>query len=87
MVWVGIVLMLENTQRIAARDLLFEVTSALGTVGLSLGATSQLDVVGKIIVMMAMFVGRIGPMTMFMLLSEGRSVSESRCLDAKISLT
>jgi trk system potassium uptake protein TrkH len=87
MVWVGIVLMLENTQRIAARDLLFEVTSALGTVGLSLGATSQLDVVGKSIVMMAMFVGRIGPMTMFMLLSEGRSVSESRCLDAKISLT
>ena len=87
MVWVGIVLMLEITQRIAARDLLFEVTSALGTVGLSLGATSQLDAVGKIIVMLAMFVGRIGPMTMFMLLSEDRSVSASRCLDAKISLT
>jgi len=87
LVWVGIVLMLEITQRIAARDLLFEVTSALGTVGLSLGATSQLDAVGKIIVMLAMFVGRIGPMTMFMLLSEDRSVSASRCLDAKISLT
>lgn len=87
MVWIAIVLMLEITQRIPIRDLLFEATSALGTVGLSLGATAQLDAVGKVIVMLAMFVGRIGPMTMFMLLSGDRSVSVSRCLDAKISLT
>lgn len=87
MVWIIIVFMLEMTQQISARDLLFEVTSALGTVGLSLGATSQLDGIGKIIVMIAMFAGRIGPMTLFMLLSEDRSVSVSRCLDAKVSLT
>lgn len=87
LVWVVIVFMLEITQQIPARELLFEVTSALGTVGLSLGATTHLDAVGKLLVMTAMFVGRIGPMTMFMLLSEDRSVSVSRCLDAKISLT
>lgn len=88
MVWLGMGLMLEMTQpHIPARQLLYEITSALGTVGLSIGATAQLDTVGKIIVMVAMFVGRIGPMTMFMLLSEDHSVSVSRCLDAKISLT
>ncbi len=87
LVWFVIVLMLEMTQQISARDLLFEATSALGTVGLTLGATSQLDDIGKIIVMLAMFVGRIGPMTLFMLLSDERSVSSSRCLDEKVSLT
>jgi trk system potassium uptake protein len=79
--------MLEMTQQIPARELLFEVTSALGTVGLSVGATNHLDGIGKIIVMIAMFVGRIGPMTLFMLLSEDRSVSVSRCLEAKVTLT
>lgn len=87
LVWIVMVLMLEMTQQIPARELLFEVTSALGTVGLSLGATNHLDGIGKIIVMLAMFAGRIGPMTLFMLLSEERSVSVTRCLDAKISLT
>jgi trk system potassium uptake protein TrkH len=87
LVWVVIVLMLEMTQQIPARELLFEVTSALGTVGLSVGATNHLDGIGKIIVMIAMFVGRIGPMTLFMLLSADRSVSVSRCLDAKVTLT
>lgn len=87
LLWVVIVLMLEMTQQVPVRELLFEVTSALGTVGLSLGATNHLDNIGKIIVMLAMFAGRIGPMTLFMLLSEERSVSVSRCLDAKISLT
>ncbi len=87
LVWVVMVLMLEMTQQIPARELLFEVTSALGTVGLSLGATNHLDGIGKIIVMIAMFAGRIGPMTLFMLLSEERSVSASRYLDAKVSLT
>ncbi|MDO9041948.1 MAG: potassium transporter TrkG [Desulfocapsaceae bacterium] len=87
LVWIVIVLMLEMTQQIPARELLFEVTSALGTVGLSVGATNHLDGIGKIIVMIAMFAGRIGPMTLFMLLSEDRSVSVSRCLDAKVTLT
>lgn len=87
LLWLVMVLMLEMTQQIPARELLFEVTSALGTVGLSLGATTHLDGIGKIIVMIAMFAGRIGPMTLFMLLSEDRSVPVSRCLEAKVSLT
>jgi len=44
-------------------DLLFEVTSAFGTVGLSRGATSELDTIGRACIIVIMFVGRIGPLT------------------------
>lgn len=41
--------------------LAFEVASALGTVGLSMGATAELGTAGKLIVCAAMFAGRVGP--------------------------
>lgn len=44
--------------------ILFEIISAFGTVGLSTGITSTLSVFGKIIVVITMFAGRIGPLTM-----------------------
>lgn len=44
--------------------LLFEVTSAFGTVGLSMGLTTQLTVAGKIIIILMMFIGRLGPLTL-----------------------
>ncbi len=40
----------------------FEVTSALGTAGLSTGLTSVLTVPGKCIIMLLMFIGRLGPL-------------------------
>lgn len=86
-VWFLVILMLQVTQQISARDLIFEATSAISTVGLSTGATPLLDEIGKIIIIIAMFAGRIGPMTLFMLLSEEQSVSSSRCPEEKISLT
>jgi trk system potassium uptake protein len=44
---------------------LFEVVSALGTVGLSMGLTGQLSDAGRIVIIMAMFIGRLGPFTAF----------------------
>lgn len=43
-------------------SLLFEAASALGTVGLSTGITSQLTQIGKAIIIALMFVGRVGPL-------------------------
>lgn len=85
--WIIIVLMLEVTQQIPTSEIIFEATSAMGTVGLSIGATSHLDEIGKIIIMLAMFTGRIGPITIFMLLSDERNDNPSRYQNAKISLT
>ena len=44
-------------------DLIFEATSALGTVGLSTGVTGGLSVGGKLVIIVLMFLGRIGPIT------------------------
>jgi len=43
--------------------LLFEVVSALGTAGLSTGITPQLNEAGKALIMLLMFIGRLGPLT------------------------
>ena len=43
--------------------LLFEAASALGTVGLSTGITAQLTPIGKLILILLMFIGRVGPLT------------------------
>lgn len=48
--------------------LIVEVTSAFGTTGLSLGITPTLTVLGKLIIIILMFVGRIGMLYMVMLL-------------------
>ena len=43
--------------------LLFEATSALGTVGLSMGATEGLSAAGKLALVVLMFAGRLGPLS------------------------
>lgn len=44
-------------------NLFFETTSAFATCGLSTGVTPQLTVLGKLIIIATMFLGRIGPLT------------------------
>lgn len=46
------------------KQLLFEAVSAFGTVGLSLGITPYLSSLGKFIIILLMFIGRIGPLTL-----------------------
>lgn len=57
-------------------DLLFEVSSALGTVGLSTGITPFLSGAGKILLMACMFIGRIGPITLIISLSHNLRVGD-----------
>ncbi|QTH46673.1 Trk family potassium uptake protein [Cohnella sp. LGH] len=44
--------------------ILFEAASAFGTVGLSIGLTTQLTLTGKIVIIALMFIGRLGPLTL-----------------------
>ncbi len=54
-------------------DLVFEVCSAFGTVGLSRGATGELDGFGRAMICLIMFVGRLGPLTLaFFLASQSK---------------
>jgi len=45
-------------------SMFFESTSAFGTVGLSTGITPTLTDWGKIIIILTMFIGRVGPLTL-----------------------
>lgn len=59
---IGIYL-LTLTESATFEEIVFEATSALGTVGLSMGITSSLTILGKLLVTILMFVGRLGPLT------------------------
>lgn len=56
-------LLLMVTEKFTMSQLIFEATSAFGTVGLSTGITGSLSPAGKIILILTMFFGRVGPMT------------------------
>ena len=45
-------------------DIAFEAASALGTVGLSTGITPALTTLGKLIIILTMLIGRLGPLTL-----------------------
>lgn len=68
----GGTLIVQLTQPLEPVTALFEVISALGTVGLTIGGTGALDAVGKLAIMVCMFAGRVGPLTLFMFLSHRR---------------
>ncbi len=67
---IGSSFLLSATESTAAQSsryflsVLFESTSAFGTVGLSTGITPNLTPLGKIIIMLTMFAGRVGPLTL-----------------------
>jgi trk system potassium uptake protein TrkH len=51
-------------------DVLLETVSAFGTVGLSRGITPELSPLGKVILMLTMLAGRIGPLTLALAIGE-----------------
>lgn len=50
--------------------LLFEVISAFGTVGLSTGITASLSTASKIVIIITMFIGRVGPLTLMLAMAQ-----------------
>ncbi|HEY0827086.1 MAG TPA: potassium transporter TrkG, partial [Bacilli bacterium] len=64
--------------------ILFETTSAFGTVGLSMGLTPHLSVVGEIMIMLTMFAGRLGPLTLAYALGTTNSKKLYRHPEGKI---
>ncbi|SNR13880.1 TrkH family potassium uptake protein [Tenacibaculum jejuense] len=55
--------LLSYTENFPFERILFEVASALGTVGLSTGITGDLSSIGKICIIILMFIGRVGVLT------------------------
>ena len=60
LVLIATMILLITEQHATLTQIVFEITSAFGTCGLSLGITDNLSSVGKVVIMILMFVGRVG---------------------------
>ena len=63
-------LTLMTAEKLPFMPVLFEVVSALGTVGLSMGITQEMSAFGQALLTLLMFVGRIGVLSLVLLLAE-----------------
>jgi len=62
---IGATMLLVSTSSLPRDLLMFEVISALGTVGLSINLTPLLPVASQLVIILLMLVGRVGPITLF----------------------
>lgn len=68
-----------DVNQLGLEYIVFEVISAIGTVGLTMGLTPELSDIGKIIIALLMFLGRVGVLTVFFSL-----VTRGNKMEAKI---
>ena len=66
--------------------IIFEAFSAYGTVGLSMGITSSLTNLGRIIIIILMYLGRVGPLTLIFAISETKIKTTYHYTEEKISI-
>ncbi|WP_406796345.1 MULTISPECIES: TrkH family potassium uptake protein [Brevibacillus] len=66
--------------------ILFEVTSAFATTGLSMGLTPHLTPIGKILIVLTMFAGRVGPLTIAIALAQRKQKEYFRYPKGKITI-
>ena len=60
MVMVSAIILLISEKHATMTQIIFEITSAFGTCGMSLGITNDLTILGKVVIMCLMFIGRVG---------------------------
>ncbi|AZR74894.1 Trk family potassium uptake protein [Anoxybacter fermentans] len=67
-----VTLILSVTEESSLVEILFETVSAFGTVGLSTGITPTLSKIGRMLIIITMFTGRVGPLTLAVAMSESK---------------
>lgn len=80
-------LILLTTQDLPHSKLVFEAVSAMGTVGLSMGITPELDMFGKLVIILTMYLGRVFPAMVVYYLNSMTNEFYLSYPKAKISLT
>ncbi|MFC4560077.1 TrkH family potassium uptake protein [Virgibacillus kekensis] len=61
------IMILARTEPFSLMEIMFEVSSAFGTTGLSMGITAELSTIGKSVIIALMFIGRIGILSFILL--------------------
>ena len=67
-------------------DIMFEATSAVATVGLTRGLTPDLTQAGKLIVIFAMYIGRLGPITMALAFNSKKYTGNKTLAEGKVMI-
>lgn len=67
-------------------DVLFEVVSAFGTVGLSRGLTGGLSTASKVVIIGTMFAGRVGPLSLAVALSRKKGSGKARYTEERVTV-
>lgn len=81
-----VTMLLSTTEDSQFLKILFEVTSAFGTVGLTMGLTPELTTFGKILISLTMFAGRLGPITLAYALQPKQEKELFRYPEGKITI-
>lgn len=71
-------------QPLPIKDTIFEVFSAIGTVGLSTGITRDLSALSRIVIVILMYSGRVGSLTIFMAVTEKKVIKKVRNPEEKV---
>jgi len=74
----AVALILTLTEGFRFIEIVFETVSAFSTVGLSVGITPNLSIAGRLIIIVTMFVGRLGPLTMALSLVQQQKLANYR---------
>lgn len=78
--------LLAMTEEFPLNQILFEATSAIGTVGLSTGITNHLTSFGKIVIIFTMFIGRLGVLTFGLALLSRRNEIKTKADEADLAV-
>ena len=82
----GGAIVISAVEDLAFSTCLFETASAIGTVGLTLGITPRLGVISQIILMILMFLGRVGGLTLIYAALSGSGKKTSKLPQEKITV-
>ena len=70
------IITLTFTEDASLKKITFEAFSAIGTVGISMGFTTELSMLGKVVIIILMFFGRVGPITIAMALAKRKRIDQ-----------
>lgn len=76
MVFAATIILSVSEPGVPVASLLFEITSAFGTCGMSLGVTENLSSFGKLVIMVLMFIGRVGLISFLFTLGGKRKITK-----------
>ncbi len=79
-------MIISKAENLPAGVCLFETASAIGTVGLSLGITSRLGLLSRLILILLMFFGRVGGLTLIYAAVSGNNKIHSKLPQEKITV-